>query len=161
MAQLLKKISAKTVYGGKAEIQKLVLSDQKKNHPLYRVFGQATGFVSGSSRFSDKDEPQSWNALAGDFEAINFENGEVFDAAICFLPNYVVTPIVEKLKSEGVESVEFAFDVFAQFDEKAATSYIYLAQAVRAEGVESPVDRMRQALPATGVARLENKGKAK
>ena len=147
MTTLLKKISTRTVFGGKTEVQKLVLEDQSANHFLYRVYGEARGYVSGSSKFSDKDEPSEWQAIAGDFEAVNAD-GEIFGGAICFLPNYVIGPIIERLKMEGVESVQFGFDIFARYDEKAATSYIYLAEMLRRAGEESPIEKMREGFKA-------------
>lgn len=142
---LVKKISTRTVFGTKADVQKLVLEDQKSNHFLYRVYGEARGFVTGTSKFSDKDEPSEWQALAGEFEAVN-NDGEVFDAAVCFLPAYVIGPIVERLKQEGVENVTFGFDIYAQYDEKAATSYIYLCEPLRRAGEEAAIDKMREGL---------------
>lgn len=148
---LLKKISTRTVFGPKADVLKLVLDDQANNMFLYRVYGQARGYVSGTSRFSDRDEPSGWTALAGEFEAVN-RDGEMFNAAICFLPQYVTGPMVEALKAEGNDGVEFGFDIFAKYDEKAATSYIYLAEPLRKAGDISPLETMRtgfKALPGT------------
>lgn len=142
--QLLKKISTRTVYGSKADIQKLVLDDQKSNHLLYRVYGEAKGYVSGTSKFSDKDEPSGWTAIAGEFEAVSAKDGEVFNAAICFLPGYVTGPIVERLKSDDTEGVIFGFDIYAKYDEKAATSYVYLAEPLRRQGETSPLELMRE-----------------
>ena len=155
---LLKKISTRTVFGVKADVLKLVLADQKTNQFLFRVYGEAMGHVSGSSRFTDKDEPSNWTALAGEFEAIN-RDGEVFNAAICFLPAYVTGPIVERLKEEGISKVLFGFDIYAAFDEKAATSYVYLAEPLRKADEVSPLDGMRtgfKALPgAAGAKQIE------
>lgn len=159
--QLLKKISTRTVFGAKADVQKLVLDDQNSNHLLYRVYGEARGFVSGSSKFADKDEASGWQALAGEFEAVN-RNGEVFNAAICFLPAYVIGPIVEKLKDDSDAIVTFGFDIYAKYDEKAATSYVYLAEPLRRKGETSPLDLMREGFkPLLGkdAPRLEHKGK--
>lgn len=157
--QLLKKLSTKTVFGGKAKIQQLVLGDAEKPgnkplHFLYRVYGEARGFVSGSSRFSDRDEPSEWHALAGEFEAVNAD-GEVFNGSICFLPAYVTGPIIEALKGEDAKAVQFGFDISAQYDDKAATSYIYLAEMLRKAGETSPLQSMRdgfKALPGTKAA---------
>lgn len=165
---LLKKISTRTVFGSKADVLKLIIDDEKNpvNRFLYRVYGQAKGYVSGTSRFSDKDEPSNWTALAGEFEAVN-SNGEIFYAAICFLPAYVTGPIVEALKEDGNEGIEFGFDIYAKFDATAATSYIYLCEPLRKEGEQSPLDKMRsgfKALPGMieGQAKqIEHHGKGK
>lgn len=162
MTTLLKKLSTRTVFGSKADVLKLIVNDDKEptNRFMYRIFGQARGYVSGSSRFQDKDEPSNWTALAGEFEAVNAD-GEVFMAAICFLPAYVTGPIVEALKQEGGGSVEFGFDIYARYDSQAATSYIYLAEPLRKAGEKSPLDEMRtgfKALPGTEqVRQIEHK----
>lgn len=153
--QLLKRISTRSVYGSKEDIQRLVLSDEKKNHPLYRIYGYATGYVTGKSKFKNADgtDQPDWQCIAGDFEAINTE-GEVFNAAMCFLPNYITGPIVQALKdNQDIEQVEIAFDIVAQYDKQSATSYTYLAQQVRRPGEVSQLEALRGKLddaPALG-----------
>lgn len=148
-AQLLKVISVKTMTGlAKTDLQKLVLENQTKNVPLFRVYGEATGYVSGEGKFKrDDGTPSTWNKLAGDFEAVRFDTGEIFQSAMCFLPDYVTAPILKELGQEGVQAVQFAYDILLQFDPQSATSYIFLAKPLRANAGESAVDKLRAALP--------------
>jgi hypothetical protein len=167
--QLLKVISTKTVFGSKADIQKLVLADEKGNHLLYRVFGEITGFVIGDSKFKRVDAEtgeatiSQWTKFAGDFCAINAD-GEVFDSAICFLPDYVGGPMVNSLREHGNNSIVFGFDIYAKFNATSATSYEFIAVPLKNSNEPSATDKMRAALPPmpTKQARLEGpKGKGK
>lgn len=148
-AQLVKRLATRTIFGSKADIQKLVLDDQKNNIHLYRIFGQATGYVSGKSKFQNPDgsDQADWIGIAGDFEAMNAVTGECFQGVIAFLPTYIVQPIVEAVKNPEIDAVNIAFDVFAQYDSTSATSYIYLARPVKQAGEKTVVDTMREALP--------------
>lgn len=146
MSQLLKRISTRSVFGSKEDIQRLVLSDEKKNHPLYRLYGYATGYVTGPSKFKNADgsDQADWVCIAGDFEAVNMD-GEVFNAALCFLPNYITGPIANALKENSdIQQIEIAYDIVAQYDKNSATSYIYLAQAVRRPGEVSQLESLRE-----------------
>lgn len=168
--QLLKRISTRSVFGSKEDIQRLVLSNEKINHPLYRVYGYATGYVTGASKFKNADgtDQPDWVCIAGDFEAIN-TNGEVFNAALCFLPNYITGPIVQALKENSdISQIEIAYDIVAQYDKQSATSYTYLAQSVRRAGEVSQLESLREKIegaPMIGRSeapkQLEGKGKGK
>lgn len=148
--QLLRKISARTVFGSKADIQTLVLVERNTRQPLFRVVGIANGMRTGSTE-DVKDENagpdvkskprtidaatgkpmRDWTALLGGFEAQKLDKdgtptGEKFRSGVCFLPNYVVDSVTGQLTSD-VLSVKFAFDIYAMFDEQSATSYTYEA----------------------------------
>lgn len=146
--QLLRKISTRTVYGSKADIQALVLADRTKSHPLFRVIGFCNGSRTGATKDINEEtggpnardvKPKTiapdgtpmrdWTALLGGFEATNLKTNEKYRSGVCFLPNYVIDSILGQLGS-GVESVKFAFDVAARFDEGSATSYIYEATSL-------------------------------
>lgn len=151
--QLLKRISTRSVYGSKEDIQRLVLSDTKKNHPLYRVYGFATGYVQGPSKFKNTDgsAQPDWSCIAGDFEAVNVE-GEVFNASLCFLPNYITGPIVQALRDNSdIQQIEIAFDIVAQHDPNSATSYTYLAQQVKRAGETSQLETLRDKIEGTAM----------
>ena len=152
--QLLKRISTRTVFGSKEDIQRLVLSDEKKNHPLYRVYGYATGYVTGASKFKNADgtDQPDWVCVAGDFEAINTD-GQVFNASLCFLPNYIVGPIVQALRdSQDIHQIEIAYDIVAQYDKNSATSYTYLAQQVKRGDEPTQLESLREKI--SGPAQL-------
>jgi hypothetical protein len=152
---LIKAIDTKTVYGGKTDIQKLVLSDEKKSHFLYRVWGVIEGYLRGESKKhtrTDKDTGEvtnsTWVKFGGDFRALK-EDGTEYEAAVCFLPPYVTGPIVQAIDNAGESEVniQFAFDVFAVFDSNSATSYTYVCQPLKDAGAESKLAKMQAALP--------------
>lgn len=144
--QLLKRISTRSVFGPKEDVQRLVLSDEKKNHPLYRIYGYATAYVTGASKFKNQDgsDQPDWQCIAGEFEAVNV-HGEVFTASLCFLPNYITGPIVQALRdNQDIQQIEIAYDIVAQHDKGSATSYIYLAQPVKRGGETTQLDKLRE-----------------
>jgi hypothetical protein len=144
--QLLRKISARTVFGSKADIQTLVLADRTKPHPLFRVIGICNGTRHGTSKDRDEEtagpnagqtiispgakgdgKSKDWTALLGNFQATKLSTGEIFRSGVCFLPNYVTDSITGQLGVD-VEAVRFGFDISARFDGESATSYVFEAQ---------------------------------
>lgn len=158
--QLLRKISARTVFGSRADIQAMVLADRSKSHPLFRVIGICNGQRHGSTKdvgeenggdnakatvlgpkatvLGPKDKMRDWTALLGAFQATNLTTGEVFKSGVCFLPNYVTDAVTGQLGAD-VESVKFAFDIYAHFDEQSATSYIFEAESLMEPAEDDPL----------------------
>jgi hypothetical protein len=139
---LIKAISTRTVGFEKADVQKMVLADEKASHFLYRVVGEADACVTGNSKFKRVDSetgeavPSTWTKFSGEFMARN-SKGEEYESAIAFLPNYVSGPLAAAI-SDG-QVVQFAFDIFAVYNKQSATSYEYVAQPLRSAGGESRV----------------------
>jgi len=71
---------------------------------LIRVWGIATGTVTGESQFGE------WVALVGSFKAVNLSDGEVFTSSKCFLPSVASDYLVQYLKN-GESSIEFALQI--------------------------------------------------
>jgi len=163
---LCKVISTKSVFGNKADIQKLVLDNQKEPQFLYRVWGVMTGYVTGQSKFTRTDPETGevsnveWTKFAGDFAAAN-NRGQLFESAICFIPDYVSGPLRQGLESEQGTEVQFGFDIFAVYSEKSATSYEFVAQPLRDNSVENRLTAMANNMPAlpngAKLPALENK----
>lgn len=149
---LCKVISTKTVFGTKADIQKLVLADQKEPQFLYRLVGELTGYVTGDSKFTRTDPEtgevttQQWTKFAGDFIAIN-RNENQFESVICFLPDYIGGPIRNAIAAEPGNAVQIGFDIFALFSEKSATSYEFIAQPLRDTSQTSRAESLLLAAP--------------
>lgn len=139
---LIKAISTRTVGFEKADVQKLVLADEKSSHFLYRIAGEADACVTGKSKFKQTDQetgesvPSSWTKFSGEFIAMNSKN-EQFESAIAFLPNYVAGPLAQAI-TEG-QVINFAFDIYAVYNKQSATSYEYVAQPLRSADGESRV----------------------
>jgi hypothetical protein len=136
--QLLRKISAKTMGWEKSAIQEKCIVDKKNPHLLYRVVGIASGTRSGKSKFDDREDAQDWVALLGSFQGTSNLTGEVFRAGVCFMPNYVVDAVAGQLVGD-VESVKFAYDIYAKYDEKSATSYVFLAEPLMEVATDDPL----------------------
>ncbi len=150
---LCKVISTKSVFGSKADIQKLVLDNQKDAQFLYRIMGEITGYVTGESKFTRTDPEtgevshQQWTKFAGDFVAIN-RDGKQFEAVICFLPDYIGGPLKEAIRNEPGNAVQIGFDIYATYAEKSATSYEFIAQPLRSTDEPSKLEKMMGSMPA-------------
>lgn len=150
---LTKQITTRSVFGGKADIQKLVLEDQKEPQFLYRIIGEITGFVTGQSKFTRTDTetgevtPQEWTKFAGDFIAIS-RTGKQYESVITFLPDYIGGPLRNAIAAEPGNAVQIGFDVFAMFSEKSATSYEFIAQPLRDQSAQEKVQQMMAQMPA-------------
>lgn len=163
---LIKTLSTKTVYGDKEAILKAVMSDTKKEHFLYRIFGevQANQIGKGRHKRVDRETGESvdtfWTKFFGEFFAVN-SNKEEFEGATAFLPDYVSGQFSSQLES-GVTGITFAFDVYAVYNKDSITSYEFIAQAVRSGEEKSKVELMHEqmpALPNDKAKALENKSK--
>lgn len=143
--QIVKKISAATVFGGKSEILETVFRDKSKNHPLYRVVGKCNGSRTGAG----KEGMNDWVAMLGSFQATNAITGEVFRAGACFLPQFAADLVLGQLGGD-VDSVKFAFDIGAQHDERSATSYIYTAVPLMEPSEDDELNAMENNLPRLG-----------
>lgn len=148
---LCKVINTKSVFGGKADIQELVLKDKEEAQFLYRIVGEITGFVEGESKFQRVDtetgevSAQKWTKFAGDFIAIN-RKGQSFEAVITFLPEYIGGPIKAAIAADQGNAVQIGFDIYASFSEKSATSYEFIAQPL--QGEDSKAKQMAASMPA-------------
>lgn len=150
---LCKVINTKSVFGGKADIQELVLANKDAPQFLFRIVGAITGFVTGESKFKRIDtetgevSPQQWTKFAGDFVAIN-RKGYQFEAVIAFLPEYIGGPIKAGIAAEPGNEVQIGFDIYAMYSEKSATSYEFIAQPMRSTDEPSRVEKMLENMPA-------------
>lgn len=156
--QLLRKISARTVFGGKSAVLETVFKDKTKPQPLYRVVGICNGTRHGQTiegedgtqrpakqAPSPTDKMRDWQALLGNFEATNLQTGEVFRSGVCFLPSYVADIVAGQLIGD-TQSVKFAFDVYAVFDENSITSYQYQAMPLMAVSEDDPLKQLSGSL---------------
>lgn len=151
---LQKKISIAKVFG---KINSAVISKQGENGTLklMRVLGAANGVKSGVSDFGE------WRALAGQFRATNISTGEVFDSAVCFLPDVALELVIAQLEG-GAKGVEFAFDISAVLDETVAVGYSYRASPLIQSEEESPISRLEAKMAALSLpAPAENKKNGK
>lgn len=92
-AEMLKKISAKTIMGGKVKAP-------EKQTDLYTVYGVATGTRTGET---DKGP---WVSFTGSFEAVRLSDNAKFVSPQVFLPEPMQGMLLSTL--DGDASVEFA-----------------------------------------------------
>lgn len=145
--QLVRRIDRTTVAGGKTDILKLVMSDDKTTHFLYRVGGAAIGVIRGPSKFKDQDGKTGadWIKLVGRFRAQNAA-GEIFQSGTAFLPGDISNIIADKLEGDN-DQVTFLYDVHVRFDTSLATSYGYIVEPVRKPDETDPLDTLFDAAP--------------
>lgn len=151
---LQKKLSVAKVFG---KINAAIISKQGDGGKLtiMRVFGSANGIKTGISDFGE------WRALTGQFRATNIQTGEVFDSAVCFIPDVALDLVCAQLEG-GAKAVDFAFDISAVLDETVAVGYSYQASPLIQAEEESPISRLESkiaalALPAPAPAPDEKK----
>lgn len=144
MAQILKKLSVKTVCGS---ISKKLIEQLKANGgaavPVMRVLGIATGSKSGQTNFGP------WVSLTGNFEAVNLETGQTFKAQNLLMPMGYCEDGALKLQQEGVTNLNVACDVFVRyfkFGEEDKYEYTLEAHQTTAEEVD-PLASLRAAVP--------------
>lgn len=120
-ANIVKKISIKTLLGGKPSAR--MVPDGQTEKVLARIWGIASGLKSGVSDYGD------WTALTGDFKASNLKDGgEVVRSGVAFVPDVLLQMIQPRV--EQGQTVEFAFDVLIKPDESSATGYVYNVRPV-------------------------------
>lgn len=102
--------------------------------------GIASDIKQGVSDFGE------WEALTGQFRAINAETGEVFDSAVCFLPD-VALNLVKAQLAGGAKAVEFAFEISAVEDESVAVGYSYRASPLLEISEDDPMQRLMAKVP--------------
>ncbi len=146
---LARKLSLNGLGWDKPTILKLVLDDPKSEHHLARVVGVATAPKPYKIKEGDRAGETAYG-LMGQFEGTNSHTGETINSAVCFLPEYAADMVLGALaSSDDVMSVKIAFDIYAIYSEKSATSYEFGVRDLLTQGSAS-VDEVKaeiQALP--------------
>lgn len=147
--KILNKISVKTVCG-KIDRKRFYGENAPADGkiPVMRVMGIANGFKTGTSDNGD------WIAILGQFAATDLSTGEIARSGQCFLPISATGLVHAALRAEGVQHVEFAFDIVAVLDESSATGYIYETHSLIAPKEDDPVTKMMAALSAIPLPQL-------
>jgi len=123
--QLPRKLTIKEFGFDKPTLQKLVLSDQASRHFLARFVGVASALKPYRIKAEGERNGEIAYGLVGEFEGTSAD-GESRHGAVLYLPGYVNEMIAAVLQSsEDVAGVRVAYDVYARYDEAAATSYVF------------------------------------
>src|SRR5271156_1087181 len=97
--QLLRKISRATMVGDNTKLMEMCFADKTKTHPLYRVYGFATGTRKSSDRVkpnetaeekSKREKYGEWECLIGQFQGASLLTGEISQSGIVFLPQFAI-----------------------------------------------------------------------
>lgn len=123
-AEIGRKISVGDMGFDKASILKIVLSDQTASHFLCRIVGVATGVKPYKVKEGERQGEIAFG-LQGQFEGMTAD-GEVKQGVVAYLPGYVNDMVVSALTvSEDVSAVKIGFDIYAEYSDKSATSYVF------------------------------------
>lgn len=143
---ILSKISPKTVNSGKKQ------KHPEENDPvkwIYRIVGIANGIRSDEGAYGP------WIALEGTFQAMRFEDGQIFRSGQCFLPQIALNLVLPVLKSNS--AVEFAFNVGIQFSD-SQIGYEYTVEPLIDTEENDPINVLIKKIPNENkVAQLEHK----
>lgn len=155
---LIKKISIAKVIGN---LKKMVAADEiTEPTPVMRVFGVATGVKEGNS------DNGPWVAVTGQFKAINLLSGEESASGVCFMPDVAIDSVVGQLRQDGINAVEFGYDIICRPSEDSAVGYEYDAEPLIKPNEDDAVTRLEAAIaknaPALEAPKKETaKGKGK
>lgn len=111
---------------------------------LMRVLGQCTGFKA------DESDNGPFVLLSGQFVATNMLTGEMVQTARAILPDAIGELVSSAVKS-GAEAVDFAVEIFVEYDEAAATMYKFTAKSLMEPETPKPIASLMARLEASGV----------
>lgn len=158
-SKILKKLTIREFIGKKSEILAIamtgravskddagkdVFSATGKPVKVMRVLGQVSGFSTGESDFG------SYVKLFGQFLATNMVTGEETPASTALLPNEVGEPLAAAVKA-GAESVDFAVELYVEFDENAATMYKFSARSLIKPETPKPIQSLMARMESMGI----------
>lgn len=155
MAIASKKLSLKSLGLTKDVILETVMNDKSKPQPIAVFYGQMSKFKEGS--FTDpQGEVREYKGLRGMFKGQNVVTGDKGAAAICYLPD-VALDLIEGQYEDG-DKIEFAVQIYAQYDKDAATAYTFGAEFLT-EVASEPLNALEMLIAdkVPALAMLENK----
>ena len=157
--KIVKKLTIKECVGGKPVLLAIAMLGQTvskddagkevrsvtgRPQPIMRVLGQVIGFTPGEG------DNGSFVKLKGSFQAINLQTGEVINTAQAILPDAVGEPLANAIHN-GAEAIEFAVEIFVEYDESAATMYKFTARSLIPSATPKPIASLLERMAAQGV----------
>lgn len=134
---IIKKITVKNVCG---ETKKL-LNGQKEKFAVMRVAGIIR------SMHPDDGDFGTYVKFRGSFSATNLLTGEEFKSANCLLPDIAADLLESAMNEEGVNGLEFGFDVFVVPDDSIAIGYQYAVDSLIETAENDPLMTLINSLP--------------
>lgn len=144
MAQV-KKISVATVFG-KVDLEALIKAPNQEISVM-RVLGRAVGVKSGMSSYGE------WKALQGQFQAVHSSTGEISEAAVLFLPDVAMTPLLVALSAPESRGVEFALELSVKYvknGKPGGVPYEYTWKPLLPPDASDPIARLNARLIEVG-----------
>jgi hypothetical protein len=138
-----KKITVKTVLGGKPDIKKIIAAHEAGGGALrlIEVYGIANDIKEGETVAPD-GKVSGWIKLLGTFMAKNLETGEMIRSGQCIMPGAANDLVSGVLKGGDVRGVEFGFRISALYDDSAATHYVYKVEQLHAVKENDPLEKL-------------------
>lgn len=99
----------------------------KTGKPVFMI--RMFGIIQGVKNFEDKRSGDLKTVFLGDFRAVG-PKGELYESDKLFLFKALEEKLESAFKSGDGKAIEFAYDVSAIPDDKAATGYVYQARSV-------------------------------
>lgn len=113
---------------------------------LCRIFGIAKKFKPGSS------EHGPFVKFLGQFKGTNLRTKAEYVSGAMLMPKMIEEGLFAVMDAEGVNDIQFAFEIGCKFDKSAATKYVYTAKALTKAAENDPLalleKQVLQALPA-------------
>lgn len=160
--ELGNKLSVKSFGWDKGTILEAVMANKDEPIFLARFMGAASGLRKYKVPANQvKDGVDEGFGLSGQFVGVN-SDGEQVKGSVLYLPRYVHDMVEAALTMSGdVEAVRIGFDIYAQFDEDSATSYVFTARDLLNTGstVVTEVFNKVMALGMPGALKALPKGK--
>lgn len=127
--EILKKLSTAKLVG------KVTFKEGETEKSLFKVFGIATGIITGTSTFGP------WEALTGQFCAII--DDKEYRSGVCFLPPLAHSLISGALAGEGAANVAFAFLIGVRKSTISNMGYEYTAVPLIPIGESDPLGALK------------------
>lgn len=150
-SKILKKLTIREFIGKKSEILAIAITGKASKEAttgapvkMMRVLGQCTGFKA------DESDNGPYVQLSGQFVATNMITGEEVATARAILPDAIGEQVAGAVKA-GAESVDFAVEIYVEFDEAAATIYKFSAKSLIPMATPQPIQALMAKLQALGV----------
>lgn len=168
-SQIASKLSVQTYGWTKEKLVETVLANKEESIHLMRVLGSANGLKPYAGRQQpDGTMSEAGHSFLGNFRTIGsnaapVSPGETVNGAQLFLPKYIENMMSAALTGEDISAVEFAFDIYADYNPKAATMYSFSVRDLTGKS-QSALDEMEASLalpmPSTTVTpQVEDKSK--
>lgn len=137
---LLKKITVKDVCGrtkAPSVPSDAAKGTKAKDMLLMTVMGLVTRVSHGEGNYG------LWTKLHGQFEAVRIEDGEIFTAGACILPDVVNDMIAAQMSQADINTLEFAVDVGVR-EHDSPIGYEYYAEPLISMEESNPLNGIRE-----------------